>query len=252
VFALSVPIHGSAAALATDAALIAQHSLIEAIKARGSAAVILATGNSQLQFLESLIALGGVEWSCVTCFHMDEYLGLAGDHPASFIRYMKERVESRVKPGKFHFIHGDALEPIKECERYESLLRAQPIDLCCLGVGDNGHLAFNDPPVADFADARWVKIVGLDETNRKQQAGYGHFKTLDDVPRFGLTLTIPALMAARKVLCLAPGKAKSQIVRRMLRDAVGPACPATCLRTQKQATLLRRLLIGNRFLPAQA
>ncbi|MBI3882352.1 MAG: glucosamine-6-phosphate deaminase [Verrucomicrobia bacterium] len=238
VDALSVCVHGHAAALAADAARTAQRCLADAIGTRGSAAVILATGNSQLQFLDALGALGGVDWSRVTCFHMDEYLGLAGDHPASFIRYMRERVESRVKPGKFHFLHGDALEPIKECERYESLLRAQPIDLCCLGVGDNGHLAFNDPPVADFADARWVKIVGLDEMNRKQQAGYGHFKSLDDVPRFGLTLTIPALMAARQALCLAPGKAKAQIVRRLLRDAVGPACPATCLRTQKQATLL--------------
>jgi len=238
VDALQVAVFGSAEDFFTTAAEHARRQLATTIAERGAAAAILATGNSQLQFLDTLARLGGVDWPRVTLFHMDEYLGLGAEHPASFIRYMRERVESRMKPGKFHFLHGDAPDADAECRRYEVLLRAQPIDFCCLGVGDNGHLAFNDPPVADFHDPRWVKIVPLDETNRRQQAGYGHFKSLDDVPREGITLTIPALVAARKVLCLAPGKSKAAIVRRMLREPVGTACPASVLRTQPQALLL--------------
>ncbi len=235
---LTVRVYASTADLVAAAALEAHGALLSALAARGSAAAILATGNSQLQFLEELIRLGGIDWSRVTLFHMDEYLGIDAAHPASFIRYLRERVESKVQPKTFHYIAGDSLEPIRECERYEALLKAQPIDLCCLGVGENGHLAFNDPPVADFADSHWVKIVGLDETNRKQQAGYGHFKSIDDVPRYGITLTIPALMAATKVLCLAPDKRKAQIIRETLKGPVGSACPASCLRTQRQALLL--------------
>jgi glucosamine-6-phosphate deaminase len=151
---------------------------------------------------------------------------------------MHERVERRVQPGAFHFLHGDAPEPAQECGRYAALLREQAIDVCCLGVGENGHLAFNDPPVADFNDPLLVRQVPLDETNRRQQLGYGHFESLDDVPHFGLTLTIPALVSARRVLCLAPGKQKAHIIRQLLHGPVGPACPASVLRTQKQATLL--------------
>lgn len=238
VDALRVAVFGGAEDFFTGAATQARDQLAAAIAERGAAAAILATGNSQLRFLDTLARLGGVDWPRVTLFHMDEYLGLGAEHPASFIRYMRERVESRMKPGKFHFLHGDAPDADAECHRYEALLRAQPIDLCCLGVGDNGHLAFNDPPVADFHDPRWVKVVPLDETNRRQQAGYGHFKSLDDVPREGITLTIPALVAARRVLCLAPGITKAAIVRRMLREPVGVGCPASILRTQPQALLL--------------
>ena len=238
VDALAVRVYANAADLVAAAACEARSALQTALNTRGVAAAILATGNSQLQFLDALIRLGGIEWSKITLFHMDEYLGIAASHPASFIRYLRERVESKVRPKTFHYIAGDSLEPIKECERYEALLKAQPIDLCCLGVGENGHLAFNDPPVADFADRHWVKIVGLDETNRKQQAGYGHFKSLDDVPRYGITLTIPALVAANKVLCLAPGKQKAQIIKQTLQGPLNAACPASCLRTQKQAVLL--------------
>lgn len=224
--------------LVIAAALEAQQQLQNALATRGAAAAILATGNSQIQFLEHLIRLGGIEWSKVTLFHMDEYLGIGADHPASFIRYMRERVENRVKPGKFHFLHGDVAEPIQECDRYTALLQAQPIDLCCLGIGENGHLAFNDPPVADFNDPRTVKIVQLDETNRKQQAGYGYFKSLDEVPRYGLTLTVPALCSAGKVLLLAPEKRKAQPIKTALHGPIAPSCPASALRKYQQAQML--------------
>ena len=181
---------------------------------------------------------GGVDWSKMTLFHMDEYLGLASDHKASFVRYMRERVESRVKPKAFHYLDGNSDQPLDECSRYADLLYAQEVDLCCLGIGENGHLAFNDPPVADFADPQWVKVVPLDEMNRNQQFGYGWFKKMDDVPREGITLTIPALMAARKIVVLAPGKRKADIVARALHGPVSTECPATCLRQQPQAVLL--------------
>jgi glucosamine-6-phosphate deaminase len=238
VDALSVRIYANAGDLVSAAAAEAQRQLAEALHARGAASAILATGNSQLRFLDELIRLGGVDWSRVTLFHMDEYLGMNANHPASFRRYMRERVEWKVRPKVFHYLAGDALEPIKECERYERLLRAQPIDLCCLGIGENGHLAFNDPPVADFKDARWVKIVALDEVNRKQQTSYGHFKSLDEVPRYGLTLTIPALLSATKVLCLAPEKRKAPPVKETLKGSISPACPASAMRNCSRATLL--------------
>lgn len=235
---MAVRVFGAAAELVAEAAAMAQRRLQGAIKERGSAAAILATGNSQLQFLDMLVKNGGVDWSRVVLFHMDEYLGIGPEHPASFAHYMHQRVEERVHPREFHYLCGDSPEPIKECEQYEQLLRAQPIDLCVLGVGENGHLAFNDPPVADFEDDRWVKLARLDESNRRQQMGYGYFKSLAEVPLYGITLTIPALCSAREVLCLAPGRRKAEVVRRLLREDVSPRCPASFLRLQPQAHLL--------------
>ncbi|HKS35630.1 MAG TPA: glucosamine-6-phosphate deaminase, partial [Verrucomicrobiae bacterium] len=197
----------------------------------------LATGNSQLKFLEQLIELGGVNWSKVILFHMDEYLGIAADHPASFRRYMRERVAARLKPRKFHYLEGDALEPIKECERYTQLLRAQPIDLCCLGIGENGHLAFNDPPVASFDDSRWVKMVKLDDACKQQQVGEGHFPGLESVPPYALTLTIPALCSANRMVCIVPEKRKAQAVKDALHGPISTVCPASFLRKQPQCTL---------------
>jgi glucosamine-6-phosphate deaminase len=168
---------------------------------------------------------------------MDEYLGLPASHPASFRRYMRERVESKLKPRAFHYIEGDALLPLDECDRYTRLLEAQPIDLCCLGIGENGHLAFNDPAVANFQDPRKVKIVQLDLVCRQQQAGEGHFPSVEDVPPYAITLTIPALCSARKMLCVAPEKRKAKAVRDALRGPVSPACPASILRQQPHATL---------------
>jgi glucosamine-6-phosphate deaminase len=206
--------------------------------ARQGAAAILATGNSQIRFLRQLVALGGVDWSRVTLFHMDEYLGVPADHPACFRRYMKERVESLVHPRAFHYLGGDAPLPLDECARYAALLRAQPIDLCCLGVGENGHLAFNDPPVARFDDPHLVKLVKLDDDCKMQQVKEGHFPDLAAVPPYAYTLTIPALLAAARVLCLAPETRKARPVKAALQGPIGPACPASALRTAAHATLL--------------
>ena len=151
---------------------------------------------------------------------------------------MRERVEARVKPGRFHYIEGDAMLPIEECKRYASLLSAQPIDLCCLGVGENGHLAFNDPPVANFEDPHKVNIVKLDLACKQQQVGEGHFPSLEAVPPYAITLTIPMLCSARKMLCVAPEKRKANAVKAMLAGPISTECPASILRRQPHATLL--------------
>lgn len=211
--------------------------LRERIASQGSAAAILATGNSQIAFLARLVALGGVDWSRVTLFHMDEYLGISASHKASFRKYMRERVESLVKPRQFHYLEGDCDLPLDEAARYASLLKAQPIDLCCLGVGENGHIAFNDPPVARFDDPHLVKLVKLDDACKMQQVKEGHFASLETVPPYAFTLTVPALCLARKMMCVAPEKRKAEAVRGLLRGPVATSCPASFLRTQPQCTL---------------
>ena len=240
VDALTVKVYANTNELAGAAAREAQTHLQETLASspRGEAAVILATGNSQLTFLNAWVALGGLDWSKLSLFHLDEYLGMPADHPASFRRYLRERVELKVRPKVFHYVEGDALQPLDACDAYANLLRQQPIALCCLGIGENGHLAFNDPPVADFNDRRWVKIVKLDEACRRQQSGEGHFPDVQSVPQYALTLTIPALCAAKKMLCIVPEKRKAQAVRATLYGPIERSCPASYLRTQPQATLL--------------
>ncbi len=201
------------------------------------ATAILATGSSQMEFLDALITLGGIDWSKVTLFHLDEYLGIDENHPASFRRYLRDRLEHRVNPGTFHYIEGDTREPLAECDRYRQLLQAQPIDLCFLGVGDNGHLAFNEPDVALFDDAYSVKLVKLNQITRQQQVNTGFFQQVDEVPQYAFTLTLPMLCAAQKIVCLAPGKRKAEIVKKLLTQPITPTIPATILRQQSSATL---------------
>jgi glucosamine-6-phosphate deaminase len=234
---LPVRIYKTQADLARDVAGIAYEYLTDVLARKGSAAVILATGNSQIKFLEQLIPLSGIDWSRITLFHMDEYLGIDANHSASFRRYMRERVEQRVKPRVFHYIQGDAPLPLDECDRYARLLEAQPIDLCCLGIGENGHLAFNDPPVADFHDKHKVKLVQLDRACRQQQVSEGHFPNIEAVPQYAFTLTIPTLCSAQRMLCIAPEKRKAQAVFDALHGPVTTACPASFLRNQAHATL---------------
>jgi len=234
---LQVQLHDSQPSLAHTVTEIAHAYLVKVLENQKAARVILATGNSQMQFLQNLVAKGGINWSRVTCFHMDEYLGISANHRASFRRYMQERVVARVKPGAFHFIEGDCDEPLHECHRYEELLREAPIDLCCLGVGENGHIAFNDPPVAHFTEKEWVKLVKLDDGCKQQQVNEGHFGSLAEVNPYAFTLTIPALCAARKMLCICPEKRKAAAVKAALEGPMTPLVPASILRTHPNVTL---------------
>lgn len=234
---LEVRVYGTHDEMAAGAAQEAHSYLQHIVRTKGQAAAILASAASQVKFLETLINLPGLDWSTITLFHMDEYLGITPDHSASFRRFMRERVQNRVRPRAFHYIEGEALEPIKECDRYARLLQAQPVDLCCLGIGENGHVAFNDPPVADFQDPLTVKLVKLDEPCRQQQVGEGAFPNLEAVPQYAFSLTIPALCSAAKMLCVVPEKRKAQAVKAALQGPIAPACPSSILRRQTHATL---------------
>ncbi|RMF24112.1 MAG: glucosamine-6-phosphate deaminase [Cyanobacteria bacterium J083] len=237
ISALSVEIYSSATTLAKAAALSVRNYLHSLLSSQTQASIILATGNSQIEFLHHLTNFSDIPWSKIICFHLDEYLGIKADNPASFRYYLQHRFAKKVKPQNFNYLQGDALQPIAECERYRDLLQAQPIDLCLLGIGNNGHLAFNDPDVADFEDKYVVKLVKLDEKNRQQQFTQGHFSTLAQVPQYAFTLTLPTICSAKKIICLAPGESKAQIIKQVLEGEITTRCPASILRRQSQATL---------------
>lgn len=234
---LQVDIYDSTSGMGAAAAANAARHIADAVASNGHARVIFATGNSQFAFVDALRAHTDIAWDKVTAFHMDEYAGMEAGHPASFRKWIRERIEEVFHPHAVHYIAGDAGDVEAECRRYEALLREAPIDLVCMGIGENGHIAFNDPPVADFNDAAWVKVVELDRDCRMQQVGEGHFPTFDDVPTHALTLTVPALVAPRVLQVVVPEERKALAVRRTVSDPINEACPATILRRQSHGRL---------------
>jgi glucosamine-6-phosphate deaminase len=233
----TVRVHADVAALARAAADEALEVMRAAVAARGTAHVMFATGNSQLAFVHQLVEqTAGVPWSECVVFHMDEYVGVGPDHPAGFQHWIRQRIVEPARPKAAHYLEGLA-DPEAECLRYADLLRRHPLDLCCLGIGENGHLAFNDPPVADFADRRDVKVVELDATCRQQQVNEGHFAGLEAVPTHAITVTIPALLRAGRVLAIVPEARKAEPVRGALTGPIATSCPASALRTIAHATI---------------
>ena len=225
------------ATLAAGAAHEAARVLQDAVSRSGVAHAMFATGNSQLAFIAALVdPSAGVPWGDVVVFHMDEYVGLGPEHPASFQRWIAERITAPAHPRAAHYLDGRA-DPEQECARYAGLLALRTPDLCCLGFGENGHLAFNDPGVADFDDALDVKVIELDPVCRAQQVGEGHFATDADVPRLAMTVTIPALLRAARVLAIVPEGRKSEPVRDALLGPVDPSCPASILQRAAHATV---------------
>jgi glucosamine-6-phosphate deaminase len=233
---LNVYIYPSAKTMGEAAAQQAAKILNEAVASKGEAFAVFATGNSQLEFLDALLKKS-IPWSNIHLFHMDEYIGISDQHPASFRKFLKEKLVDKVQPASFHGVLGDAADSEAECKRYAQLLSAQTLDLVCMGIGENGHIAFNDPPFADFNDPELVKIVTLDETSRKQQVGEGHFPNLDAVPRDAITLTIPALLSAKHALVIVPETRKAKAVATALHGPIIPDCPASILRKTSHATL---------------
>ncbi len=238
---LAVEIHPDRAALGRAAGQAVAAHLRALLAKQGGARVIFACAPSQDEFLAALIAASrsaelGFDWSRVTAFHMDDYVGFAADHPQSFRRYLRAHLLDHVAVGAFHPLPAER-PPAEACAAYAALLAAAPIDLICLGIGENGHLAFNDPPVADFDDPARVKIVALDEACRRQQVNDGCFPTLPDVPTHALTLTLPVFRDARRLSVHVPGPRKAAAVRATLRDPRSTACPATLLRDHPDATL---------------
>lgn len=208
----------------------------DACAERGAARVVFACAPSQTEFLAAL-RQRAIEWTRVTVFHMDEYAGLDDQHPQSFRRYLREHLLDHISaPRAVHLIAGNA-EPANECRRYAALLAAKQIDVVCMGIGENGHIAFNDPPVADFHEPHLIKVVGLDDACRRQQVNDGCFATFDAVPTHALTLTIPALLGARAISCVVPGERKAPAIRATLLGVISSACPASILRTHPRAVL---------------
>jgi len=203
----------------------------------GRPRVVVGTGNSQEDMIRTLVEVPDVDWSLIEIFHMDEYAGMPAAHPASFRRWLKTHLVDFVRPGQAHYLGGDAPDLIEECRRYGSLLRSAPIDLCFVGFGENGHIAFNDPHVADFHDPLAVKKVDLDERCRLQQVGEGHFPNLASVPREALTLTCPMLMSAENLVCCVPELRKAETVRNALEEPLSSRCPASLVRTHRQVNV---------------
>jgi glucosamine-6-phosphate deaminase len=234
---MDVKVHPDSSALARAATEGAAAVIRDAVSARGVAHAMFATGNSQLEFVDTIVtATPDVPWGSVVVFHMDEYVGVGPDHPAGFQRWIRERLTDRAHPLGAHYIDGLA-DPRDECERYAALLRTYPLDLCCLGIGENGHLAFNDPPVADFDDPLDMKLVELDRDCRLQQVHEGHFPGIEAVPNLAITATIPALLRAGTVLAIVPEARKAEPVRAAIAGPVSTACPASVLRTRDNVTL---------------
>jgi len=223
--------------LAEAAAAKAAETIQEVIARRGAARIVVATGNSQLAMMDRLVRLPGVEWSAVDAFHMDEYIGIPASHLASFRLWLKSRFADIVKPRSMHYLNGDAADLQQEILRYTSLLKEQPVDLAFVGIGENGHIAFNDPGVADFNDPATVKRVVLDETCRRQQVGEGHFPNVAAVPGAALTLACPALLSAQTLVCSVPDRRKAEAVKAALEGEISTTCPASILRTHARAFL---------------
>jgi glucosamine-6-phosphate deaminase len=199
--------------------------------------VMFAAAPSQNETLEMLCASSGIDWKRVNAFHMDEYVGLDPAHPAGFRNFLRRAILDRFPFKGLYLLDGNAADPLKAAGEYERVLRAHPLDACLMGVGENGHIAFNDPPVADFNDAKLVKVVELELSCREQQVHDGCFKRLEEVPTHALTATIPALMGAARLFCSVPAKTKAGAVRNMLEGEISTVCPASILRRHPAASL---------------
>lgn len=231
VESLPVTVYQTNEEMGTAAAFEAAEIIETAVKEKGAANIIIATGNSQLTFLETLRGIKELDWSKVTIFHMDEYIGLPEGHLASFPTFLHHHLLDYIPaPSAFYPVNARVGQLEADCSEYAQLLRAHPADLCAMGIGENGHIAFNDPPFAEFDDPVWVKVVRLDQISRQQQVGEGHFGGLDEVPTHAITLTIPALLAAKRVLCIVPEARKADAVFETVNGPISEACPASIMR----------------------
>jgi len=218
-------------AAARDAATVINRAVAE----RNSAYVIAATGVSQFEFLDAL-TLEPIDWSKVTFFHLDEYVDLPESHPASFRGYLRERIVSRVHPRAFHFIDGEADDLHAECRRVGQLITQQAVDVAFVGIGENGHLAFNDPP-ADFDTDEPYIVVNLDQACRQQQVGEGWFKSIDEVPAQAISMSIKQILRSLEILCIVPDRRKAQAVKASVELDVNPMHPASILQTHERVRL---------------
>lgn len=235
--ALSVNICDDRTELGRLSAKAVYDRIIEIFKTKEEMNLLFAAAPSQNEFLEVLTAYEDIPWQLINAFHMDEYIGLDYNAPQRFGNFLKIRIFGSVPFKSVNYIEGNSKEPEQECQRYSELLKKYPLDIACTGIGENGHLAFNDPHVADFHDKKLVKIIALDERSRRQQVNDGCFSHINLVPKNALTLTIPAIVAANYIVCMVPGPTKAEAVRNMLYGEICERCPASVLRLHKAANL---------------
>lgn len=235
--ALAVRVYPTRAAMGAAAAGDAAALLRRLLAQQETVRAVFAAAPSQNEFLEALCAAPDIDWTRVTAFHMDEYVGLDAAAPQGFGNFLRARIFGRLPFGGVHYLDGNAPDTGAECRRYAALLAAAPIDVVFMGIGENGHIAFNDPPVADFSDPAAVKVVRLDEICRNQQVHDGCFAALNQVPTHALTLTVPTLAGAKHHLCIVPAPTKAAAVRSAVEGPIAASCPASILRTCPDAVL---------------
>jgi len=235
--ALRVAVYATKEALGQEAARIASAAIQRVIQEKGSARLMFSAANSQLDMIANLTSDAEIDWDLVEIFHVDEYAGLPLSHGESFGGWVKRNLADVVHPRKAHYIMGNAPDLAGECGRYARLLSERPIDVSFLGIGENGHIGFNDPHVADFVDPEIVKVVTLDEKCRMQQVAEGHWPDFESVPKQGFAVTCPALVNASHIICCVPGSRKAEAVRNTLEGPISETCPASLIRTHPDARL---------------
>jgi len=234
---LSIKIYSDREEMGTAAAVQAGNVLCQLLETQNQVSVIFAAAPSQNEFLDALCEQPNIDWHRVDAFHMDEYIGLSASAPQRFGNFLRNHIFDRIPFGNVHYLNGNADDPEKECEAYSVLLKKASPDIVFMGIGENGHIAFNDPAFADFHDKQAVKIVTLDEVSRNQQVHDGCFSTLDDVRKQALTLTIPALTALKHIFCIVPAASKAKAVARTVGGPISEECPASILRESPGAAL---------------
>ncbi len=232
---MHLTIYPSKGTLGAAAAADASEAIRAAVAESGRARIIAATGASQFEFLAALVSLSDVPWERVELFHLDEYIGLSADHPASFRRYLRERLIEPARIGTVHLLNGEQ-DPHDVCARIGALIAAAPVDVAFVGIGENAHLAFNDPP-ADFDTREPYLVVSLDEACRRQQVGEGWFSEIESVPTQAISMSCRQILASRRILCIAPDARKAEAVRATVEGPVTPHVPASILQTHDDVTL---------------
>ena len=233
---MRVCIYNTPVELGKAAGADAAEFIRKAIESNGTANIILATGTSQFETLNQLIAEKNIDWSKVVMFHLDEYIGLSATHPASFVKYLQQRFLAHVPKLKVAYLINSDADPLKECRRLGELIGEYPIDLALIGIGENGHLAFNDPP-ADFETEEPFIIVELDEACQKQQMGEGWFSSINDVPLKAISMSIKQVMRSKNIICSVPDSRKAIAVKNTLEKTVSNLYPASILQEHKNCMI---------------
>ena len=234
---LKVKVYETRKDMGSAAALDIKSGITEALKSKEHINIIFAAAPSQNDVLSALVADTEIPWERINAFHMDEYIGLSPKAPQGFGNFLRNRLFDLVPFATVNCIDPSATDAKAECNRYAKLLAEHPVDIVVMGIGENGHIAFNDPPVADFNDKDIIKVVRLDEICRNQQVNDGCFKKIEDVPTHAFTLTVPTLMSGKRLYCIVPAKTKANAVKDTLNNEIGEACPATVLRRHNNAVL---------------